>query len=72
MLPQTIRNSETLCQLTADFQSVEISERTEILLFAARGGSSIVKVPGYGARKGILFRTSSLAKGILFGNVSRF
>ena len=37
-----------------------------------RGGSSAtVKVPGDVPRKGILFRTSMLAKGDLFGNFSR-
>ena len=50
-LRQIVTTSNTefrnLCQLTTDFQSVEFSERAEILLFAARGGSSIEMVPGY-------------------------
>ena len=35
-------------------------------------GSSIVKVPGDMPQQGVLVRTSSLAKGILFGHFSRF
>ena len=46
--------------------------RLDVVMFSARGGFFHSKDSwGCAAREGILFRTSSLAKGVLFGNFSR-